>query len=150
MKKKLLLLETEMNGPGGHFLDNLLESFYFFKNDFDIYCLLNKKFSSKGTFIPDDLKIDKILNRNNFEKKENKSLYVCFELISILKRFLLSIIFIPYFLYKKNLLNYFDALLSNGFILPRYFLELFFFLKRINFLLVIIFSFKQLEINIWL
>ena len=133
MKKKLLLLETEMNGPGGHYLDNLLESFYFFKNDFDIYCLLNKKFSSKGTFIPDDLKIDKILNRNNFEKKENKSLYVCFELISILKRFLLSIIFIPYFLHKKNLLNYFDALLSNGFILPRYFLELFFFLKKNNF-----------------
>ena len=31
MKKKLLLLETEMNGPGGHYLDNLLESFFFLR-----------------------------------------------------------------------------------------------------------------------
>ena len=34
MKKKLLLLETEMKGPGGHYLDNLIESFFFFKDDF--------------------------------------------------------------------------------------------------------------------
>ena len=31
MKKKLLLLETEMKGPGGHYLDNLIESFFFLK-----------------------------------------------------------------------------------------------------------------------
>ena len=83
MKKKLLLIETEMNGPGGHYLDNLLESFYFFKKDFSIYCLLNTKFNSRGTFIPNDLRIDKILNRNNFEKKENKPLHILFELISV-------------------------------------------------------------------
>ena len=133
MKKKLLLIETEMNGPGGHYLDNLLESFYFFKKDFSIYCLLNIKFNSSGTFIPDDLRIDKILNRNNFEKKENKPLHILFELISFLKRFILSVILIPYFLFKKNLLNYLNALLSNRFILPRYFIELFFFLQKNNF-----------------
>ena len=31
MKNKLLLLETEMLGPGGHYLDNVIESFYYFK-----------------------------------------------------------------------------------------------------------------------
>ena len=55
MKKKLLLLETEMRGPGGHYLDNLIESFFFFKNDFDIYAVLNRKFDPEGTFIPKEL-----------------------------------------------------------------------------------------------
>ena len=52
MKNKLLLLETEMLGPGGHYLDNVIESFYYFKKNLQIQCLLNKKFNSNGTFIP--------------------------------------------------------------------------------------------------
>ena len=44
MEKKLLLIETEMRGPGGHYLDNLIESFFFFKDNFKIYAVLNKKF----------------------------------------------------------------------------------------------------------
>ena len=70
MKKKLLLLETEMKGPGGHYLDNLIESFFFFKDDFQIYSLLNKSFDSRGTYVPDELEVLKLLNRNNFEKKK--------------------------------------------------------------------------------
>ncbi len=133
MKRKLLLLETEMRGPGGHYLDNLIETFFFFKNDFDIYALLNHKFDDKGTFIPSNLIIHKILKRNNFEKKDNKFFYYLFEILSFLNRFFLALLFIPYFLLKKNMFNYFNALISNNFILPRYFLEIYFFLLKNNF-----------------
>ena len=81
MKKKLLLLETEMIGPGGHYLDNLIESFYFFKDNFNIFCLLNKSFDSNNTFIPNELNINKILKRNNFEKKNKKLLKYFFKFI---------------------------------------------------------------------
>ena len=57
MEKKLLLIETEMRGPGGHYLDNLIESFFFFKDNFKIYTVLNKKFDHEGTFIPEKLNI---------------------------------------------------------------------------------------------
>ena len=127
MKKKLLLLETEMRGPGGHYLDNLIESFFFFKNDFIIHALLNKRFDAEGTFIPDDLILHKILNRNNVEKRENKFIHYFLELLSFCRRILLSIILIPYFIFHKNFLNYCNALVSNKLILPRYFSEIFFF-----------------------
>ena len=133
IKKKLLLIETEMRGPGGHYLDNLIESFFFFQKDFNISALLNKKFNSEGTYIPKELNINKIINRNNFEKKENKFLHYLFELFIIFKCFSFSIILIPYFIIKKNFLNYLIALISNKFILPRYFTEIFFFLKKNNF-----------------
>lgn len=67
--KKLLLLETEIKDPGGHYLDNLIESYFFFKNDFQIFTLLNRVFNDNGTFVPKDLNINKIIKRNNFEKK---------------------------------------------------------------------------------
>ena len=133
MKKKLLLLETEMRGPGGHYLDNLIESFFFFKNDFIIHALLNKRFDAEGTFIPDDLILHKILNRNNVEKRENKFIHYFLELLSFCRRILLSIILIPYFIFHKNFLNYCNALVSNKLILPRYFSEIFFFLKKNNY-----------------
>ena len=133
MKKRLLLLETEMQGPGGHYLDNLLESFFFFKNDFIIHAVLNRMFDAEGTFVPDDLNVHKILKRNNFEKKENKFLHYLFELFFFLKRILSSIFLIPHFVIQKNFLNYAKALASNRFILPRYFSEIYFFLKENNF-----------------
>jgi len=71
MKKKLLLLETEMKGPGGHYLDNLIESFFFFKDDFQIYSFLNKSFVSRGTFVLDDLEVLKFLISFIFEVKVN-------------------------------------------------------------------------------
>lgn len=122
-----------MKSPRGHYLDNLIESFYFFENDFSIYCLLNEVFDPQGTFIPKELKINKILNRNNFEKKEKKFLHYLFEIIFFFKRLISSLILIPYFIINKNILNYLKALLSNNLILPRYFIELFFFLKKNEF-----------------
>jgi hypothetical protein len=133
VKKKLLLLETEMRGPGGHYLDNVLESFFFFKNDFIIHAILNKVFDAEGTFIPNDLNIHKILRRNNIEKKEHKILHYLLELFFFFERILFSIILIPHFIIQKNFLNYLNALASNRFILPRYFSEIYFFLLKNKF-----------------
>ena len=58
-----------MAGPGGHYLDNVIETYYSFEEKFDIYTLVNRNFDDKGTFLPPNLKILKILFRNNFEKK---------------------------------------------------------------------------------
>ena len=131
--KKLLILETEMRGPRGHYLDNLIETYYFFVKDFDIYAVLNKRFNDEGTFIPNALNLSKILNVNRFEKKKNKILFIIFEIYSFLKRFILSIFLIPYFIYTNNLINYLNALFSNGLIIPRYFVETYFFLKKNKF-----------------
>ncbi|MDA8836774.1 hypothetical protein N9N47_01295, partial [Candidatus Pelagibacter bacterium] len=92
MKNKLLLLETEMVGPGGHYLDNVIESYYYFRNNLQIQCLLNRKFNSKGTFIPKELKLIKKLNSNIFKKEENKFLYLLFEILSLFKRFVFTIL----------------------------------------------------------
>ena len=130
MKNKLLLLETEMVGPGGHYLDNVIESYYYFRNDLHIQCLLNKKFNPQGTFIPSELQLIKILNSNIFKKEKNKFLYLSFEIFSLLKRFIFTILLIPFFLFHKNFKNYLNAIISNKFIIPKYFTEVFFFLKK--------------------
>ena len=130
MKNKLLLLETEMVGPGGHYLDNVIESYYYFRNNLHIQCLLNKKFNPQGTFIPSELQLIKILNSNIFKKEKNKFLYLSFEIFSILKRFIFTILLIPFFLFHKNFKNYLNAIISNKFIIPKYFIEVFFFLKK--------------------
>mgnify|MGYP005994948833 FL=1 len=130
MKNKLLLLETEMVGPGGHYLDNVIESYYYFRNNLQIQCLLNKKFNPQGTFIPSELQLIKILNSNIFKKEKNKFLYLLFEIFSLLKRFIFTILLIPFFLFHKNFKNYLNAIISNKFIIPKYFTEIFFFLKK--------------------
>jgi len=130
MKNKLLLLETEMIGPGGHYLDNVIESYYYFRNNLQIQCLLNKKFNPQGTFIPSELQLIKILNSNIFKKEKNKFLYLSFEIFSLLKRFIFTILLIPFFLFHKNFKNYLNAIISNKFIIPKYFTEIFFFLKK--------------------
>ncbi len=133
MKNKLLLLETEMVGPGGHYLDNVIESYYYFRNNLQIQCLLNKKFNSKGTFIPNELKLIRRLNSNIFKREQNKFFYLLFEILSLFKRFLFTILLIPYFLFHKNCINYFNAIISNKFVIPKYFTEIFFFLKKNNY-----------------
>ena len=133
MKKKILLIETEITDTGGHFFDNLIESYYSFKDEFNVSCILNNKFNLNNTFLPKDMILKKILFRNFYEKKDNKFLYYFFEFISLLLRFFLGFLFIFYFLYKKNIISYLTALISNNFLLPKYFLEIYFYLKKNNF-----------------
>ncbi len=119
-----------MTGPGGHYLDNVIETYYSFEGKFDIYTLVNRNFDDKGTFLPPNLKILKILFRNNFEKKDGKILHYFFEIVSFITRLILSFVLIPYFLINKNLINYLIAIKISNFVLPLYFLEIFLFLKK--------------------
>ena len=133
MKKKILLFESEMIDPGGHFFDNIIESYYFLKDEFHIYCALNKKFNLKNTFLPKNLTLNKILNRNIFETRDYKFLFYSTEILSFIFRIFLSFFFLFYFIYKKNLTNYLNALFSNNLIIPKYFLETYFFLMKNSF-----------------
>ncbi len=118
-KNKLVLVETEMKSPKGHFLDNLIETTKTFENKLSISWIINKKFNDEKTYIPKNIKIYKSVSTNFFKRKEHKLFYI-FEETTL---FFLNIINIFYFLiiFKNNYLNFFNALKSNYFILPRYF-----------------------------
>ena len=61
MKNKLLLVESEMKSPKGHFLDNLIETTVTFKNKLDIMWMVNKKFDNEKTYLPNKIRIFKYL-----------------------------------------------------------------------------------------
>ena len=48
-KNKLVLIESEMLGPKGHFLDNLIQTTKTFENKNKIYWVINKRFNQEGT-----------------------------------------------------------------------------------------------------
>ena len=50
-KKKLVLLESEMRAPNGHFLDYLIESTIYFQDKFNIIWFLNKNCYLKESYI---------------------------------------------------------------------------------------------------
>jgi hypothetical protein len=108
-----------MKSPKGHFLDNLIETTKTFENKLSISWIINKKFNDEKTYIPKNIKIYKSVSTNFFKRKEHKLFYI-FEETTL---FFLNIINIFYFLiiFKNNYLNFFNALKSNYFILPRYF-----------------------------
>ena len=120
-KNKLVLIESEMFGPKGHFLDNLIETTKTFENQNKIYWLINKRFQDEGTYIPKNIKIIKTISSNYFKRKKNKLFYLLEEIFFILKNLLEIIFYSFFFLKEKNFLKFFNALKSNFFILPRYF-----------------------------
>ena len=61
LKKKILLVESEMLKPQGHFLDYLIETSNFFKSDHIIIWFLNKNFNSKNFELPGFCSIKKII-----------------------------------------------------------------------------------------
>ena len=80
MKKtnKLVLIESEMLGPKGHFLDNLIETTKTFEKKNKIYWLINKRFNDEGTYVPKNIKIIKSISSNYFKRNKNK-LFYCLE-----------------------------------------------------------------------
>ena len=73
-KKKLILVESEMVNPKGHFLNNLIETTYSFNKKFDVQWILNKNFTNEGTFLP-KIKIYKNIHSNIFKRNKNKLFY---------------------------------------------------------------------------
>lgn len=122
-KNKLVLVETEMKSPKGHFLDNLIETTRTFDKKLNISWFLNKQFNNEGTYIPKNIKIFKCISSNTFRRKNNKFLYIFEETYLFLKNIFQILYMLFYFLKKKNLLNYYLALRSNYFLLPKYFLS---------------------------
>ena len=97
-KNKLVLIESEMKGPKGHFLNNLIETTNTFKARTNVYWILNKDFDSEGTYVPRQIKIFKNISSNKFKRKNNKLFYIIEEiylfilnLIQIFFRFILFI-----------------------------------------------------------
>ena len=70
-QKKLVLLESEMTHPGGHFLDYLIETTVYFKKKFKIIWFLNKNCNLRDSHVPSEIEIKKIIVSNNFRRKEN-------------------------------------------------------------------------------
>lgn len=110
-----------MLGPKGHFLNNLIDTTKYFKGKLKIYWILNKKFDDEGTYMPKETRITKIIFTNYFKRKNNKILYIVFEIYFFLINLFNIFFFSLHFFKKKEFINYFFALKSNYFILPKYF-----------------------------
>ena len=121
MKNKLLLVESEMKNPKGHFLNNLIDTTICFEKKLDIYWILNKKFEKKKTYTPKVKSIIKCISTNRFRRKENKLLYFIEEIYLFLKNIISVFYYFFFFIKKRKVTEYFTALRSNYFVLPRYF-----------------------------
>ena len=121
MKNKLLLVESEMKSPKGHFLDNLIETTVTFKNKLDIMWMVNKKFDNEKTYLPNKIRIFKSISTNKFKRKDNKLFYIIEEVFLFFLNLFQILFFSVYFLKEKKLTFYLNALKSNYFLLPRYF-----------------------------
>lgn len=131
-KNKLILVESEMKGPKGHFLNNLIETTHNFKNIVNINWILNKNFNNEGTYLPKGIKIFKCISSNVFKRKENRIFYIFEEIYLFFLNLIQIFFFSIYFIYKKNFLSFFIALKSNYFLLPRYFNSFFKIYSNLN------------------
>ncbi len=131
-KNKLVLVESEMLGPKGHFLDNLIETTKTFENKTKIYWLLNKRFNNQGTYVPKNIKIIKSISSNYFKRKKNKFFYFLEEIFFFIKNIFEIIFYSFFFLKERNFKNFIKALESNFFILPRYFGSFYKQYKKLN------------------
>lgn len=131
-KNKLILVECEMIGPKGHFLDNLIETTKTFEKKNKIYWILNKRFNNEGTYLPENIQIKKSISSNHFKRNENKLLYIFEEIILFFKNILEIIFYLFLFLKDKKLKLFIKALKSNFFILPRYFGSFYKQYKKLN------------------
>tara|TARA_E500000178_G_scaffold353954_1_gene421345 strand:+ start:5124 stop:6374 length:1251 start_codon:yes stop_codon:yes gene_type:complete len=120
-KNKLILVESEMLGPKGHFLDNLIETTNTFRKQNTICWILNKNFDHRDTYLPDNIRIFKSIFSNNFKRKKNKIFYILEEFIFFLINLGNNFYYLVYFTLENKTLKYLKALKSNYFLIPRYF-----------------------------
>lgn len=122
MKKKLLLIESEMSSPAGHFLDYLFETSNYFKEKKKIYWFLNNKFKFNEIVPPNYCNIKKIIQSNTFNRKKSKFYYLIEEIYFFFKNYFDIFFFIFFFIKdKQKLFSFFKCLYGNTFFIPRYF-----------------------------
>jgi hypothetical protein len=125
-QKKLVLLESEMTHPNGHFFDYLIETTLYFQNKFKIIWFLNKNCEFKNAYIPCNAVVKKVIISNNYRRKENKLFYFIEEVIFLLKNIYYIFYFTLFFIKKKKFKNFIKTLISNYFIIPKYFKSFYF------------------------
>ena len=103
IKRKLVLLESEMQAPNGHFLDYLIESTIYFQDKFNIIWFLNKNCDLKDSYIPKNVEINKIIISNYYRRNNNKLFYFFEEIFFFFKNFYDIFYFTVLFIKKKNL-----------------------------------------------
>ena len=106
-KKKLVLLESEMQAPNGHFLDYLIESTIYFQDKFNIIWYLNKNCDLKESYIPKNVEINKIIISNYYRRNNNKLFYFFEEVFFFFKKFLRYILFYCTLYKKKKIYKFF-------------------------------------------
>lgn len=131
-KNKLILVESEMKSPKGHFLDNLIETTNTFKKKLKILWIVNKYFDDEKTYLPSNIKILRSISGNFYKRKENKFLYLIEEIYLFFNNIFQIFYFSFYFLKNKNFSRYFNALKSNYFFIPRYFFSFYNQYRKLN------------------
>ena len=103
----LLLVESEMSKAKGHFLDYLIETSNYFKNQNNITWFLNTNFDHQNLYLPEYCSIKKIISSNNYKRKNNKFFYYFEEIYFFLKNFYDIFYFIFFFQkIKKNFYHF--------------------------------------------
>lgn len=131
-KNRLLLIESEMIEPKGHFLNHLIDASKFYEGKFSIYWILNKKFDDEGVYMPKKIKKIFSISTNKFKRKNNKFFYIFEEIFIFLLNIFYTIFFLFYFTINNKLLFYLNALKSNYFIIPKYFKSFYFSYKSLK------------------
>ena len=132
MKNKLVLIESEMVEPKGHFLNNLIDISKFFEKKLEVCWLLNKNFNSQNTYIPKKQIIIKAIKSNKYKRNKNKLAYILEEVYLFFLNIFNIFYFSIYFIKNNNFTNYIIALRSNYFLLPRYFSSFYFSYKSMK------------------
>ena len=130
----LLLVESEMVKAKGHFLDYLIETSNYFKNNKKITWFLNNDFDSQNLYLPKFCDIRKIINSNKFKRKKNKFLYFIEEIFFFILNIYHIIFFSIYFANQTNkLISFYKCVFGNYLIVPRYFKSFYLEYLKLNF-----------------
>lgn len=118
-KKKLIFLETLLKNGGGHHMDNLIETSIYFKDKSEIHWLVNENFDKNKLYIPNEITIHKSVPETKF---------------IFLKKIIIFLLSIPFFIKEKKILNFFKIFYKNFFSIPDYFsLKIYNFFKSQKF-----------------
>ena len=118
-KKKLIFIETLLKNGGGHHMDNLIETSIYFKDKSEIHWLVNENFDKNKLYIPNEITIHKSVPETKF---------------IFLKKIIIFLLSIPFFIKEKKILNFFKIFYKNFFSIPDYFsLKIYNFFKSQKF-----------------
>ena len=105
-KKKLIFVETLLKSGGGHHMDNLIETSIYFKDKNEIHWLVNENFHKNNLYIPHEV---------TFHNSVPEAKFI------FLRKAIIFLLSIPFFIKEKKIINFFKAFYKNFFSIPDYF-----------------------------